>query len=158
MVFANPFKGSTHQLTVTEQEIILAWAYNPDFGKKGYAAVIRLLPEDGRLESDGRTVRLTGGTRLTLMHRIVKFEHDFTFASAEGVWKELRALPADFEGMLADNERIIGEKMDRSRIHLGRPEDNVLSGEELLRRTHSREELDLPDLRNRRPAAHDGPA
>ena len=142
MVFANPFKGSTHQLTVTEQEIILAWAYNPDFGKKGYAAVIRLLPEDGRLESDGRTVRLTGGTRLTLMHRIVKFEHDFTFACAESVREELRALPADFESMLADNEKTIGEKMDRSRIHLGCPEDCVLSGEELLRRTHSREELD----------------
>ena len=142
MVFKQPFKGSTHELTVNDEAITLAWAYNPDFGRKGYVAVIRLIHEGGSLETFEKGVRLTGADRLTVVSRIDKFEHDFSFACAQKVRDEFMDMPVDFDRMLAANERIIGEKMDRSRIHLGRPEDNVLSGEELLRRTHSREELD----------------
>ena len=142
MVFRQPFKGSTHQLMVTDETITLAWAYNPDFGRKGYVAVIRLIPQGGSLKAFKKGIYLTGADGLTVVSRIVKFEHDFTFACAQEVHDELMAMPADFDRMLAANRKIIGEKMDRSRIHLGRQEDNVLSGEELLRRTHSREELD----------------
>ena len=142
MVFAQPFKGSTHELTVERDTLTLAWAYNPDFGHKGFAAVIRLIPTGGRIEKTEKGIRLTGADSLVVASRIVKFEHDFTFACAGAVRDELMAMPVDFDRMLSENAKIIGEKMDRSRIHLSPEEDNVLSGEELLRRSHSREELD----------------
>ena len=142
MVFRNPFRGSSHKLTVSTEGFTLAWAYNPDFGRKGYAAVIRLLPEGGTVEAGEKSVRITGADSVTAAAKIVKFEKDFSFECAKEVRDALMSQDVDFDRMLSENERIIGEKMDRSRIHLGKPEDNVLSGEELLRRTHSREELD----------------
>ena len=142
MVFRNPFRGSSHELTVSEEGITLAWAYNPDFGHKGYAAAIRFLPRGGTVAAGEKGIRLTGADSLVVVSRIVKFEKDFSFACAQEVRSGLMSTQVDFDRMLAENERIIGEKMDRSRIRLGKPEDNVLSGEELLRRTHSREELD----------------
>ena len=142
MVFEHPFRGSSHELTVARDTITVAWAYNPDFGRKGYAAAIRLIPQGGTLEPAEKGIRLTGADSLVVVSRIVKFEHDFSFDCAQGVQDELNHMQVDFDRMLAENGRIIGEKMDRSRIHLGRPEDSVLSGEELLRRSHSREALD----------------
>ena len=142
MVFKQPFKNSTHELTVSEKMITLAWAYNPEFGQKGFVAAIRLIPQGGKTEALEKGVRLTGADSLLVVSKIVKFEHDFTFACAEEVCASLAAMPIDFDRMLAANEKIIGDKMDRSRIHLGKKEDYVLSGEELLQRTHSREEID----------------
>ena len=51
-------------------------------------------------------------------------------------------MKVDFDKLLKGNEKYIGERMDRSRIHLSSDEDLLLSGEELLRRAHSRNELD----------------
>ena len=142
MVIPQPFPGSTHELTVTDELITLAWAYRPEFGKKGYVAAIRFIPEGGSREATEKGVRITGADRLTVISRIVRFESGFTFECADAVNEELMHMTADFEERLAENERVIGEKMNRSRIHLGEPADNVLSGEELLRRTHSGFEID----------------
>ncbi len=142
MVFKQPFTGSTHDLTVEDNLITLAWAYRPEFGHKGYVAAIRFIPQGGKLEKAEKGVKLTGADGLMVVSKIVKFESDFSFACAKKVQEDLLNLPIDFDRMLAENERIIGGKMDRSRIHLGRKEDYVLSGEELLRRTHSDSEID----------------
>ena len=142
MVMKSPFTGSTHELTYSRDMITLSWAYNPDFGHKGFVAAIRLLPEGGETVQTEQGVSIRGASRLTLAARIVKFEEGFTFACREQVQRELSAMDIDFERMLEGNARHIGERMDRSRIRLGRPEDAVLSGEELLRRTHSAQELD----------------
>ena len=142
MVFGSQFTGSSHQLTVTEQLITLAWAYNPDFGRKGYVAAIRLIPQGGKITKTEQGVSLRGADSLLIVSRIVKFESDFSFACAEPVRRALMEMDADFDRLLAGNERYIGQRMDRSRIHLGKKEDYVLSGEELLRRTHSKDELD----------------
>ena len=142
MVFQQPFTGSTNKLDIAPDMMTLAWAYNPEFGRKGFVAAVRLIPDGGRLEATDNGVRLTGGDGLIVVSRIVKFESDFTFDRAAGVRDALKTLYVDFDALLMCNEEIIGEKMDRSRIALGRPEDNVLSGEELLRRTHSAHELD----------------
>lgn len=141
-VYTQPFHGSTHELKISENMFSLAWAYNPDFGRKGYAAAVRLIPNGGRLEKTEKGFSLKGANGLLVISRIVKFEKDFTFACAASVCEELAAMPVDFDRMLAENERVIGEKMDRSRIHLCAREELLLSGEELLRRVHSRDELD----------------
>ena len=51
VVFRQPFRGSTHKLTVTDETITLAWAYNPEFGQKGYVAAIRLIRRGGSLKA-----------------------------------------------------------------------------------------------------------
>lgn len=142
MVFQQPFPKSTHELTITDRLLTLAWAYNPEFGQKGFVAAIRLLPQGGAIETTEKGVKLSGADGLVIVSKIVKFEGDFTFACAKPVQDELLAMDVDVDALLRGNERYIGERMDRSRICLGRKEDNVLSGEELLRRTHSKYELD----------------
>ena len=43
-----PFTGSSHRLSVSEDGMLLSWAYNPEFGQKGYVAAVRFIP-DGHL-------------------------------------------------------------------------------------------------------------
>ena len=140
--FSQPFKQSEHEWTITENLITLAWAYNPNFGHKGFVAAIRLIPTGGTVTKTETGIALQGGDRLLVVSSIVKFDSDFTYACAKKVQDDLMAMDVDFDRMLKKNEEVIGGKMDRSRIHLGRKEDYVLSGEELLRRTHSENEID----------------
>jgi hypothetical protein len=142
MVLNQPFTGSTHELTITDNMITLAWAYNPDFGHKGYVAAIRLINKGGKLEKTEKGVTLKNADQLLVVSKIEKFESDFTFEYATAVRDALSAMNIDFHKLLKGNERHIGERMDRSRIHLGKKEDNMLSGEELLLRSHSKEALD----------------
>lgn len=141
-VMEQKFTGSTHELTIDDRLITLAWAYNPDFGHKGFAAAIRFLPVNGRMEKTENGVSVHGADGLTILVKIVKFEGDFTFACAKPVADALLKMRPDFDALLKGNEAYIGSRMDRSRIRLGKAEDDVLSGEELQRRTHSENELD----------------
>ena len=142
MVFKQPFVGSTHQLTVTEQLITLAWAYNPEFGQKGYVAAVRFIPAGGTVKTAEKGIELKGADSLTVVSKIVKFEENYTFDCAGAVNEALLAMSVDVDAMIAANREVIGEKMNRSRIHLTTPEDRLLSGEELLERTHSRNMID----------------
>lgn len=139
---SQPFPGSTHNLEITDGGMLLAWAYNPEFGQKGYVAAIRFIPEGGEISHSGNTWSLKDGSSLYVLAKIVKFESGFSFDLASAVQDELNALPFDFDSLLAGNDRIIGEKMNRSGISLCSAEDRLLSGEELLRRVHSRNSLD----------------
>ena len=134
--------GSTHELNIEDGVITLATAYNPEFGKKGYVVVIRFLPKGGTMKKTEKGMRISGADALTVVAKIERFENDFTFACAKPVRDALMAMKVDFDKMLKGNEKYIGERMDRSRIHLSSDEDLLLSGEELLRRAHSRNELD----------------
>ena len=144
-VYEMPFEKCSHKLTVTDSMITLAWAYNPDYGHKGFAAAIRLIPEGGGATASENSVCLQGADSLVIVSKIVRFEEDFSFACAESVKNTLLETDVDFDRLLAQNELYIGSRMDRSRIHLGKPEDNWLSGEELLQKSHS-EELLYPAL------------
>ena len=142
MVMKQPFTGSTHKLIVSDHLISLAWAYRPEFGRKGYVAAIRFIPEGGQLTAGARSVKVSGADSLVVVSKIVKFEGNFSFECAEAVNRELMAMRVDVDAMLEGNRRIVGEKMERSRIHLCTPADRMLSGEELLERTHSRSMVD----------------
>lgn len=142
--FSSPFKKSTHRLTVDDDMFTLAWAYNPEFGHKGFVAVIRFIPcgENATIWKRNTGVVVRNADSLMVVSKIVKFEGDFTFDCANPIAQEVRAMKPDFDKLLKGNEAYIGQRMDRSRIHLGDEKDYVLSGEELLRRTHARNELD----------------
>ena len=134
--------GSTPKLDIEDGVITLATAYNPDFGQKGYAVVIRFLPQGGTMNKTVKGMHISGADGLVVVSKIERFESDFTFDCAKPVRDGLLAMKVDFDKLLKGNEKYIGERMDRSRIHLSSDEELLLSGEELLRRAHSKNELD----------------
>ena len=134
--------GSTPELNIENGVITLATAYNPDFGHKGYAVVIRFLPKGGTMNKTEKGMHISGADGLMIVSKIVRVENDFTFECVKPVRDGLMAMKVDFDKMLKGNEKYIGERMDRSRIHLSPDKDMLLSGEELLRRAHSKNELD----------------
>lgn len=134
--------GSSHKLNIEDGVITLACGYNPEFGQKGYAVVIRFLPQGGTMTKTDNGMRISGADGLMVVSKIERFENDFTFECAKPVRDGLLAMNVDFDQMLKGNEKYIGERMDRSRIHLCPDQDLLLSGEELLRRAHSKNELD----------------
>ena len=134
--------GSTHELNIEDGVITLACAYNPEYGRKGYAVVIRFLPKGGSMKKTENGMQISGADGLMIVAKIARFENDFTFECAKPVRDGLLAMKVDFDRMLKGNEKYIGERMDRSRIHLCPDQDLLLSGEELLRRAHSKNELD----------------
>ena len=134
--------GGTPKLDIEDGVITLATAYNPDFGQKGYAVVIRFLPQGGTMNKTEKGMHISGADGLVVVSKIERFESDFTFDCAKPVRDGLLAMKVDFDKLLKGNEKYIGERMDRSRIHLSSDEELLLSGEELLRRAHSKNELD----------------
>ena len=134
--------GSSHELNIEDGVITLACAYNPEYGQKGYVAVLRFLPQGGTMKKTENGMQISGADGLTIVSKIARFENDFTFDCAKPVRDVLLAMKIDFNKLLQGNEKYIGERMDRSRIHLCPDQDLLLSGEELLSRTHSKNELD----------------
>ena len=134
--------GSSHDLKIEDGLITLACAYNPEFGQKGYVVVIRFLPQGGTMKKTDNGMHISGADGLMVVSKIERFESDFTFECAKPVRDGLMAMKVDFDKMLKGNEKYIGERMDRSRIHLCPDQDLLLSGEELLTRAHSKNELD----------------
>ncbi len=141
-VMEQKFTGSTHELTIADRMITLAWGYNPAYGRKGYVSAIRFLPVNGIIEKTDIGMRIRGADSLLMLTKTVKYEDNFTFALAKPVTDSLLGMTPDFDALLKGNAAYVGERMDRSRIRLSKPQDDVLSGEELLQRTHSEYELD----------------
>lgn len=142
-----PFGGetlpnSTHRLSRSPELFTLAWAYDPEFGQKGFLALLRFESEGTVPEVTEAGLRLTHADCLTVYIRIIRVEENFDFAMAEEAGAAFLKEKPDFNGMLAENRRRLGGKMARSRLCLGDPADAVLSGEELLRRCRSRNSLD----------------
>ncbi len=131
-----------HELDIAEDLVTLKWAYHPGYGKKGYVSVIRFVRAGGRSECIEDGVSITGANSLMILCKTVKFEGDFSFACAKSVVDEVLAINPDFDALLAYNREYLGSRMERSRIHLGNPDDFALSGEELLQRSHSDFEFD----------------
>ncbi len=131
-----------HELTMTEELFTLKWAYNPEFGQKGYVSVIRFVRQGGKAERIENGIRVTGADSLMILSKTVKFEGDFTFDCAKAVVDEVMGIKPDFNKLLQGNRDYLGSRMERSRLRLSNKDDYALSGEELLRRTHSSVEFD----------------
>ena len=77
--------GSTPKLDIEDGVITLACAYNPEFGHKGYVAVLRFLPKGGTMIKTEKGMRISGADGLTVVAKIERFESDFTFDCAKPV-------------------------------------------------------------------------
>ena len=136
--------NSEHRLYKTRELFKLTWAYSPEFGKKGFVVLFRFVPEGGELSllEDADGIRVSGGTRLTVLAKAIRVEDDFEFGCEDAFAEDFMKLSTDFDAMEKGNLDVLGQRMKRSEIHLGKSEDYVLSGEELLQRSHSRYLLD----------------
>ena len=102
--------GSTPKLDIEDGVITLATAYNPDFGQKGYAVVIRFLPQGGTMKKTEKGMHISGADGLTVVAKIERFESDFTFDCAKPVRDGLLALKVDFD--TAQGERKVYRRAD----------------------------------------------
>lgn len=142
-MFGNPsMQKSEHRLEKTKDLFKLAFAYNPEFGQKGYATVIRFLPEGGSCETTENGIRVTGADSLLILTKTVRIEGNFRFDCVEELAESFMQIAPDFECFVEKNRERLGGRMELSRLELGSVENYVLSGEELLRNCHTKDELD----------------
>jgi len=132
----------SYELDITENLITLKWAYNPEYGQKGYVSVLRFIPEGGKAERTDNGIRVTGADSLIILSKTVKFEGDFTFECAKPVVEEILAVEPDFDALLEYNREYVGSRMNRSRLCTGNKEDFALSAEELLTRACTDSQID----------------
>ena len=135
-------KGAVYHLDKSPSLFKMALAYNPEFGEKGYVALLRFIPEGGQISVIEDGIRITGGDRLTVLTKAIRIEDHFSFGCEDALAEEFLQLNPDFDALEADNRRVLGRKMAFSEIHLGNEDDYVLSGEELLQRSRSKDLLD----------------
>lgn len=132
----------SHELDIIEDLITLKWAYNPEYGQKGYVSVLRFIPEGGKTERIDNGIRIVGADSLIILSKTVKFEGDFTFECAKPVVEEILAVEPDFDALLDYNREYMGSRMGRSRLCTGNKEDFALSAEELLTRACTDTQID----------------
>ncbi len=136
------FQGNTHETEITQDMFVLRWAYLPEYGQKGYGSVVKLIREGGQTEVTDTGVKISGADSLIVIAQTVKFEGDFTFASAEPIIASMRSYTPNVDELIRQNRETLGGRMGLSRLRMGSPEDFALSAEELLQRTHSELEFD----------------
>lgn len=135
-----PGKCTAH-FSLQEDMAAYELAYFPDYGNKGYCSVIRFVRTGGTLTAGEKGVSIKGADSLVVLAKTVKFEGAFKFGCSMAVAEELKDA-AGFDELVAYNKKHLGAKMTLSHIALGNPQDSVLSGEELLKRTHTGEQMD----------------
>lgn len=134
--------GAAHRLYRSPSGLRFEVAYDPRFGQKGYVGLVRFVPVGGEaaLTEDG--FQLQGGDSLTVYARVYRVEENFAFGCGEAAAARFFAAALDYDKLVESNRVRLGGRMARSALRLGDPADAVLSGEELLRRCHSRSLLD----------------
>ena len=132
----------TYEFEVTDELITLKWAYNPDYGQKGYVSALRFIRKGGKVQTGDKGISISGADSLMIVSKTVKFEEDFTFECAKSVVEELLDVEPDFDGLLSYNREYMGSRMERSRLSTGSKEDFALSAEELLIRSCTDDQID----------------
>lgn len=140
--------NSSHTLAIDSDKAVLSWEYNPEFGKKGYVTVWRFFPVGGSIEAKDAGLSITHADSLVIYAKAVRIDENFHYGCEEEIVANFfpdknvsKAIPT-FEELIKSNDAYLGERMRRSRIKLADFKDNVLSGEELLKRGHEYPHLD----------------
>lgn len=128
--------NSKHTLQISKDCAVLSWAYNPEYGNKGYVTVFRFVLSGGELSTHETGICIQNADNFTIYAKAIRIEKDFVFGCEEVYLKEFTDQELNFEQLHKKNREYLGSRMERSQIALGEPEDYVLSGEELLRRSH----------------------
>lgn len=135
-------ENCSYDFEITEDLITLKWAYNPEYGQKGYVSVLRFIQEGGKTECIDNGIRISGADSLIILSKTVKFEENFTFECAQPIVDELLGFDPDFDALLEYNREYLGSRMERSRLITGDKGDFALSAEELLTRATADTQID----------------
>ncbi|HZJ82672.1 MAG TPA: glycoside hydrolase N-terminal domain-containing protein [Clostridia bacterium] len=143
-VFGHVFNTEhcSYELDLSEELITLKWAYNPEYGQKGYVSVIRLIRKGGKAEGIDKGIGVSEADSLIVLSKTVKFEGDFTFKCAKPIVDEVMAMDIDFDELIDYNREYMGSRMERSRLFTGNKDDFALSAEELLIRSSTDDQVD----------------
>ena len=132
----------TQNFYLNNDLMVLEMAYCPEYGRKGYCSVLRLIPHGGTVEKTETGMKIKAAESVLLLVKTVKYERNFTFGCSKDLIREMQEFSETFDFIIRTNYKYLGERMNRSRIQLGNADDFALSSEELICRTHSAEELD----------------
>ena len=126
--------GAVSRVRRSPELITAAYQYDPALCEaRGFVLLLRFLPLGGSAELTEEGVRIRGGRGLLVMAKAIRVEEGFRFGCEEEYARDFRAVTPDFDAWVQTGKAFLGERMDRSRLRLGREEDHYLSGEELLR-------------------------
>ncbi len=121
--------------------ITAAYRYDPALcDERGFVLLFRFLPLGGEAELTEAGVRIRGGRGVLVMAKAIRVETGFRFGCEEGSARAFEAVTPDFDAWVQAGKAFLGQRMDRSRLRMGREEDHYLSGEELLRDCRDRGE------------------
>ena len=129
------------EFVLTENHATIEFAYFPEYGQKGYCSVMRFIRKGGKAEASGNVIKFTKADSIEVIAKTVKFEENFKFGCSKAVLDKLPAT-IDFDGLVKSNREHLGERMQRSQLCFGNKNDYLLSGEELLQRTHTDTQLE----------------
>lgn len=116
--FGQPsMQGSTNTLEKSTDMFKLAFAYNPEYGHKGYVSVIRFVQKGGSCEVIGDGIKVTGADSLIILSKTVRFENDFRFECADPVAESFMQVEPDFDSFVESNKGKLGERMNFSRTY-----------------------------------------
>jgi hypothetical protein len=131
----------TQKFVVDEDMASIELAYFPEYGQKGYCSVIRFIRQGGVINVTDSGISVCGADSLVIIAKTIKFESDFKFGCSKALADELIDV-AEFDELVAFNRERLGGRMELSQIMLADDDDYALSGEELLLRTHTGNDID----------------
>jgi len=114
--------------------------YRSDFTRQwegslqGYEGVSKVIVRGGETVTEGDQIKIKGADEVLVLTRI-NISYDFNTPQIEKLQKEISAVPADFDVLLARHARIHGGVFNRVNMDLGGGADRNLSSEELIRKS-----------------------
>ncbi len=133
--------NAEHELELSPEAFVIKWKYDPEKGHKGYAAFLRFALAGGTLTQNDTTITVKDADTLTVLAQVIPYREHYEYGDEAEALAAFNAITADEAAVLTENKAILGEKMDRSKLTLGAPEDLYLSGEELLAKCNNVHEL-----------------
>jgi len=133
--------GAEHTLASSKEGFTLSWGYNPEFGKKGYVAILKFDYADGEITLKEQGIHIERGSEFTIAAKAIPVMDGFFFGCEKEYEKEFANIEFNFDNAEEINRQILGKKMLLSEISLADESDLYLSGEELLEKCHSVDEL-----------------
>jgi alpha-L-fucosidase 2 len=122
----------TYNRDFNEQRLIVEGHFNPETGNFGYAGVVRVILNGGKARIDSGVLVVEGAKSLLLVTRIEWYK-DFQKSKVQALVNDLDIITPDYQNLLARNREVQSKIIDRASLDFETtPEENAMSGEELL--------------------------
>lgn len=124
-------------IQVSENTAVVSCAYCPEYGRKGYITVMRIIRRGGMAHANGKSIIVEGALSLLIITRIMKYESNFNPGLTAEIIADLEKTNDDYDDALAVNRSYLGGRMKLSSIDLSGGTGRALTAEELIREQHT---------------------